>query len=106
MLRASSKVNGEEVNLGVVTAGKTTVSGVAGETQLLALVEATLRRESGDEPANARNALAVKLGDAALVDAAAVIGNFERMTRTVGRHNYGCRASPASQSRTPLARRA
>ncbi len=81
MLRASSKVNGEEVNLGVVTAGKTTVSGVAGETQLLALVEATLRRESGDELANARNALAGKLGDAALVDAAAVIGNFERMTR-------------------------
>ncbi len=81
MLRASSKVNGEDVDLGVVTAGDATTSGVPGETQLLALVEATLQSGAADELASARNKLAGKLGDAALVDAAAVIGNFERMTR-------------------------
>lgn len=81
MLRASSKVNGEDVDLGVVTAGNATTSGVAGETQLLALVEATLQGGSDDDIASARNNLAGKLGVAAMIDAAAVIGNFERMTR-------------------------
>ena len=81
MLRASSKVNGEDVDLGVVTAGDATTSGVAGETQLLALVEATLQGGTDDDIASARNNLAGKLGVAAMIDAAAVIGNFERMTR-------------------------
>jgi hypothetical protein len=81
MLRASSKVNGEDVDLGVVTAGDATTSGVPGETQLLALVEATLQGGSDDDIASARNNLAGKLGVAAMIDAAAVIGNFERMTR-------------------------
>ncbi len=81
MLRASSKVNGEDVDLGVVTAGEAITSGVPGETQLLALVETTLQGGSDDEIASARNDLAGKLGVAAMIDAAAVIGNFERMTR-------------------------
>ena len=81
MLRASSKVNGEDVDLGVVTTGDATTSGVPGETQLLALVEATLQGGTDDDIASARNNLAGKLGVAAMIDAAAVIGNFERMTR-------------------------
>ena len=55
-------------------------TGVAGETALLALAEAALARD--DAPlAAARAAVRDELGEAALIDTAAVIGGFDGITR-------------------------
>jgi hypothetical protein len=55
-------------------------SGLPGGAGLTALAEATVK---GDEAAirSARERVQAELGEAALVDAAAVAGNFERMVR-------------------------
>ena len=45
------------------------------------MVEATLDSESSRMLAESRSNLADKLGEESLIDAAAVIGNFQRMTR-------------------------
>ena len=79
MLRVSSKVEGEAAELGAITEGAEVESGVPGQTPLLNLVEGALN--GGDGLPSAREAVASELGEAALVDAAAVIGNFQRMTR-------------------------
>jgi len=69
------------VDLRAVTEGaKDDAGGVAHAAELTAFVEAAL----GDDPtalAATRDAVHHALGPAALVDTAAVIGNFERMTR-------------------------
>ena len=80
MLRESSKFSGEAVNLNTVTAGAEVDSGVEAQGELLALVDATLNHEQAGL-AGARDAIVARLDAAALVDAAAVIGNFQRMTR-------------------------
>ncbi len=81
MLRASIEANRGTVDLHAITEGARDDSvGVAHAAELTAFVEAALR---GDASAltRARDALRAKAGAAALVDAAGVIGNFERMTR-------------------------
>jgi hypothetical protein len=81
MLRESSKASGEAVNLNTVTAGDDVDSGVQAQGELLALVDATLNQAPAPQLADARDAIVQQLDAAALIDAAAVIGNFQRMTR-------------------------
>ena len=81
MLRESSKMKGEAVDLNAVTAGDVVDSGVDGQGELLALVDATLNDDPTPQLPGAREAIVARLNAEALVDAAAVIGNFQRMTR-------------------------
>jgi predicted transcriptional regulator len=81
LLRASGQATGQAFNLHVVIEGTTTASsGVAHEDILLALAEAMV---SDDEEAlvTARTRFLEELGSEALVDAAGVASNFERMVR-------------------------
>jgi len=81
MLRASVEAKQGEVDLRAISEGaKGDGVGVAHAAELCAFAEAAV---DGDVAAlsRARDALRAKAGSAALVDAAAVIGNFERMTR-------------------------
>ncbi|MEM8766563.1 MAG: hypothetical protein AAGE43_03910 [Pseudomonadota bacterium] len=79
MLRGSSAQAGEAVNLDTIVAGSTVDSGLPGSAELIRFTDATLT-DPADLPA-AREALAAALGEAALVDAAGVVGNFQRMVR-------------------------
>ena len=80
LLRASGELNGEAIDLRAVTEGEQAASGLPGGEALTALSEAAV---AGDVEATreARTRVQAELGNAALVDAAAVIGNFERMVR-------------------------
>jgi hypothetical protein len=80
LLRASGELRGESFDLHAVTRGAAAESRVPGGAELVAFAEAAA---SGDPAAcaDASVRLARRLGDAAVVDAAAVIGNFERMVR-------------------------
>jgi len=79
MLRESSKTHAEELDLSVVMTG-TYTGDVAGGDALVAFAEAIV---SSDEAAiaSARDALVDELGVAAMVDAAGVASNFQRMVR-------------------------
>ncbi len=79
MLRGSVDARGEDVTLDTIVAGTAVDSQVPGGAELVALVEAALT-EPAALPA-ARAAVADALGTEALVDAAGVIGNFQRMVR-------------------------
>lgn len=79
MLRGSSRSAGEDVNLQTIVAGSAVTSGVPGGEALVRFTDAVLT-DPADLPA-ARQALQATLGEAALVDAAGVIGNFQRMVR-------------------------
>ncbi|MDA1075829.1 MAG: hypothetical protein O3A63_13860 [Proteobacteria bacterium] len=81
MLRASSEFADQQVDLSVITKGTDATSGVKGETALLNLVEETVMHPGSDNLRHARDAVLDELGPQALVDTAAVIGNFQRMTR-------------------------
>jgi hypothetical protein len=81
LLRASGEATGQAFDLHAVTGGTATArSGVVHEEALLALTEAMV---SDDEEAlaTARTRVLEELGSEALVDAAAVASNFERMVR-------------------------
>lgn len=85
MLRASSESSQTDVNLRDLITGSAEVSSepsanaIAGGKELLAFAEAAV---SGNEDLpTRRNAVIDRLGAEAMVEAAAVIGNFERMTR-------------------------
>jgi hypothetical protein len=81
MLRASVETEGVEVDYrGLADAESAEESSVPGAGALVGLVEASLSAERDDAEA-ARERVRRELGSDALVDAAAVIGNFERMTR-------------------------
>lgn len=81
LLRESSALQGESPDLLAVTDGaRAAGSGVPGGEALIGFVEAAVRGDAGDAK-RAREAVATELGDAAVVDAAAVIGNFSRMVR-------------------------
>ncbi len=81
MLRASIETQGEEVDLRGLTDGKAAgESSISGAAVLVGFAEATLGGNT-DEIAVARDLVRSELGSEALVDAAAVIGNFERMVR-------------------------
>jgi hypothetical protein len=81
MLRASVEAKQGEVDLRAISEGARDDSvGVAHAAELTAFAEAAVR---GDPAAlsTTRDALRARAGSAALVDAAGVVGNFERMTR-------------------------
>jgi hypothetical protein len=81
MLRASIAFHGEDGDLRAVTeGGKMGDAGIAHGERLTAFAEAAVSREPA-ALGTARDALRAAAGSAAVVDAAAVIGNFERMVR-------------------------
>ncbi len=81
MLRASIEYNGTDAELtGIAQGAKAGDGGIAHGERLTTFVDAAV----GGDPAalaTARDALRAAGGSALLVDAAAVIGNFERMVR-------------------------
>jgi len=79
LLRASGQATGQAFDLHAVTEGAAT-SGVAHEEVLLTLAEAVVSDDEGTL-ATARTHVLDELGPAALVDAAGVASNFERMVR-------------------------
>ncbi|HEB88582.1 MAG TPA: hypothetical protein ENI85_03345 [Deltaproteobacteria bacterium] len=86
MLRASIETTGGEVDLrGVASGDDAELSAIPGAAALLGLVEAVVGLDGRTvDPGIAEAARARvrdELGTEALVDAAAVIGNFERMNR-------------------------
>lgn len=80
LLRASGEMSGQAVDLRAVTQGGGSPSGLPGGDALTAFAEASVRGEPG-ATRSARECVRRELGDAATVDAAGVIGNFERMVR-------------------------
>ena len=81
MLRASIEYSGEEAELtGIADGAKGGDAGIEHGERLTAFADAALRGDAA-ELATARDALREAAGSAAVVDAAGVIGNFERMVR-------------------------
>lgn len=78
MLRASSRTNDQPFDAVAAVEGAATTVPLG--PQLVAFVDAVVDRDPNQADA-ARRALAVVGGDAAVVDAAAVLANFEMMTR-------------------------
>ena len=78
MLRESAQALGYETDLTVVR-DLDRPSGIPGGRELLRLVDATLARSEPLPPV--QDAVLETLGAEALVDAAAVLGNFEMMNR-------------------------
>ena len=83
MLRASSKLTGSEADLHAVMGAGATHTGVAHGQRLVAFAEAAVAATHEADPAlaTARDELLAAAGPDALVDAAAVVGNFQRMVR-------------------------
>lgn len=79
MLRGSSATSGEAVNLDAIIQGQDTDSGIPGGSELVRFTDAVLDNPADLEPARA--GLVARLGEAKMVDAASVIGNFQRMVR-------------------------
>ena len=78
MLRASS--HGSEVDFDAITRGASDeVTGVAYGAELIAYADAVVARSP--EVTQTREAVRKSLGNAAVVDVAAVIANFQRMVR-------------------------
>lgn len=80
MLRASAQTSGEEVDLAGIVEGESVAMNVPGDQALLRFAEMGL----GDDAqaiAGARQQVHDKLGEAAMIDAAGVIANFQRMVR-------------------------
>jgi hypothetical protein len=79
MLRASSQTHDEAVDLHAIT-NAALDSGVQHGGLLLAFAEAVVTGEP-ESMARARSALVMAMGAAAMVDAAGVASNFQRMVR-------------------------
>ena len=80
MLRASAKSVGQPVDAAAAVSGKDVEQAVPHGPLLVAFVDAIV----GEDPAlaeQARSALADAAGPAAVSDAAAIVANFEMMTR-------------------------
>lgn len=75
----SSELNHQEVDVRAVVQGAGTDSGVTAGAELLGFAESVLG--NGADLEERRRAIQAALGDDALVDAAAVVANFERMVR-------------------------
>ena len=80
LLRASSEIQGEKADLHAVTEGSAARSGVPDEDVLVPFAEAAVLRDAL-ALVSARDALAKRMGDDALVDAACIVANFQRMVR-------------------------
>jgi hypothetical protein len=78
----SGKIEGDELDVAAVTDGQAAAekSGIAHARELVALAEGVV---SGDETvlASSRRQIVEALGEQAMVDIAAVAGNFQRMVR-------------------------
>jgi len=79
MLSSSAIAHGYIVTLGAI-ADPSVPIGIPGGTELLHLVDATISGSEADV-ADAQEAVISVLGPDSLVDAAAVLGNFEMMNR-------------------------
>lgn len=79
MLRGSSETAGAGVNLETVVAGSSVDSQVPGGDALIRFTEAVIGNSA--DLTEARDALVGELGETRMVDAAGVVGNFERMVR-------------------------
>ncbi len=80
MLRASARTTGEDIDLTGIVAGDAVATGIPGDKALLAFAEESL----GDDArgtAKARRRVLEELGGPALIDAAGVVANFQRMVR-------------------------
>ncbi len=81
MLRASIEYSGADAGLGGISEGaKAGDAGIEHGALLTSFVDAAVKGDPA-ELATARDALRDAAGSAALVDSAAVVGNFERMVR-------------------------
>ena len=80
MLRVSTQIEDSEVDLRGIVDGTKVETGVAAGQELTRFAEAALG-EDEDVIRDAREAVREKLGAAAMIDAAGVIGNFQRMVR-------------------------
>ncbi len=96
LLRASGQHNNRDYALHGVMDGAT-ATGVAGGEALLALADAALGQD-GAALAHARTAVRASLGEPALLDAAAVIGGFDGITRIADA--IGIPLEPAKQDQT------
>lgn len=61
--------------------GQEVESGIAGGNELLGFVEAVVAGGDESQIENRRSAVVSTLGEAAMIDAAAVLANFQRMVR-------------------------
>lgn len=80
MLRESMLIGGSEVDVRGVTEGFDDAAGIAHVEALTGFAEAVVRRDA-PRTAVARAELRMLLGDAGLVDAAAVVGAFHGFVR-------------------------
>ncbi len=80
MLSVSARTSGEDVNLNGIVDGNAVATGIPGGGALLAFAEVCLGDDSA-AIADARQRVLDELGEAAMVDAAGVIANFQRMVR-------------------------
>ena len=79
-LRVSAKISGDDIDLEGIVEGEAVATGIPGGKALLAFAEAGL----GDDAAAitaARQRVREELGERAMVDAACIIANFQRMVR-------------------------
>ena len=81
MLRASIEYSGSDARLsGIADGAKVGDAGIEHGERLTAFADAAVKGDAA-ELATARDALRAAAGSEVVVDAAAVIGNFERMVR-------------------------
>ena len=81
MLRVSTEMRGETVDLTAIVSDEPTSGNVPAGEELVQFVDTVLAPERAGELADARARLQHAVGDGGLVDAAGVIGNFQRMVR-------------------------
>ena len=79
-LRVSARISGEDVDLGGIVAGQVVATGIPGGQALLAFAETGLG-DDAEAIAAARLRVREGLGERAMVDAAGIIANFQRMVR-------------------------
>ena len=80
MLSVSARTNGDNVDIKGIVEGDGVATGIPGDKALLAFAEVCL----GDDAtaiAGARRQVSEELGEAAMVDSACIIANFQRMVR-------------------------
>lgn len=81
LLRVNSELNDQAPNLHAITKGTAVESGVAHGELLSELAELSLDQSNADRLAAVRQKIVDTMSPEALVDAVAVIGNFQRMVR-------------------------
>jgi len=78
MLRESSRLEGAKVDLKIITSGSDVDGGIPEEKALVDFAEAAIGQDTL-VISTARSYLEQKIGPDAMIDAAAVIANFQRM---------------------------